>query len=278
MKSFKSKKAIIESSIVWGILITIAIMFLLPFIWMVFASFDKTALPGLKFPDFTLENYASAMSSRANQRSLINGIYLSGGSALLTTFIALLAAYPLSRFVLSYKYGILYSLLFLTGLPATAVIIPVYQIFSMWRLQNSLTVVMIYMAAGGIPYSVWLMKNFLDNVSIDLEEAAWVDGSTKMGSLFKIVFPLAFPGMAMVFIFNFSAAWGNFFVPYILLQSQDKFPAALQLYQFFGQYGEVQYGALAAFSMMYMAPSLILYIVSQRIMSQGFGMSGGSKE
>ncbi|MGL4985898.1 MAG: carbohydrate ABC transporter permease, partial [Treponemataceae bacterium] len=250
----------------------------LPFIWMVLASFDKLALPGLKLPDFTFENYIAAFSSRSNQQSLLNGLYLSCGSAFITSFMAMMAAYPLSRFRLKYKFKVLYGLLFLTGLPATAVIIPVYQMFSTLNIQNSLTMVMIYMAAGGIPYSIWLMKNFLDNVNIELEEAAWVDGSSKLQSLFKIVIPLVFPGIAMVFIFNFSGAWGNFFVPYILLQSSNKFPAALRLYQFFGQYGEVQYGALAAFSMMYMMPSLMLYIISQRIMSQGFSMSGGAKE
>ncbi len=258
-------------------LITLGLIFITPFIWLVLTSFDKIGLPFLKVPDFTFNNYISILSNKSNQISILNGLYLSTGSAIITTAFSLLAAYPLSRFAIGYKYKILYGLLFLTGLPGITLIIPIYQMFVFLGIQNKLTPILLYLGAMGIPYSVWLMKNFLDSVDIELEEAAWVDGASRLMSLIKILVPLAFPGIITVFIFNFSGVWGNFFVPYILLQSPDKFPIALSIYQFFGQYGDIQYGPLAAFSFIYMLPTLILYIISQKIMSQGFSLSGGTK-
>ncbi len=272
------RKKIIESILIWAILLIVGCLFLLPFLWMVLASFDKLALASIKIPKLTLDNYIAVMQNGDNRLSFMNGLYLACGSATITTLASILAAYPLSRFPISYKYKILFGLLFLTGLPITAVMVPVYQMFVALNLQNSLTTTMIFMGASAIPYSIWLMKNFLDIVSIELEEAALVDGASRFKCLLKITIPLAFPGIAMVFISSFSGAWGNFFVPYILLQSPDKFPIALKIYQFFGQHGYINYGMVSAFSMIYMMPSLLLYIVSQRVMSLGFSMSGGNKE
>ena len=110
-----------------------------------------------------------------------------------------------------------------------------------------------------------------------LEEAAWVDGATTMKSIRKIVAPLMFPGICVVFIYTFSGSWGNFFIPYILLSSPEKMPASVMLYQFFGQHGTIQYGPLAAYSAIYALPSILLYILSQNYMSKGFTMAGAAK-
>jgi multiple sugar transport system permease protein len=85
------------------------------------------------------------------------------------------------------------------------------------------------------------------------------------------------PGIFTVAIFTFIGSWGNFFVPYILLSSPSKLPASVTLYQFFGQYGYAAYGQLAAYSMLYMLPTFILYYFAQNYMSKGFSMSGASK-
>ena len=112
---------------------------------------------------------------------------------------------------------------------------------------------------------------------VELEEAAWVDGATTMQSILKVVAPLMFPGICVVFIYTFSGSWGNFFIPYILLSSKEKLPAAVMLYQFFGQHGTIAYGPLAAYSIIYALPSVLLYVLSQNYMSKGFTMAGAAK-
>ncbi|MGG4404330.1 carbohydrate ABC transporter permease, partial [Paenibacillus amylolyticus] len=123
----------------------------------------------------------------------------------------------------------------------------------------------------------WMMKNFMDSVPIDLEESAWIDGASVWNGLRRIVAPLMLPGIATIAIFTFSGSWGNFFVPYILLQTPEKLPASVTIYQFFGSHGMVEYGRLAAFSLLYTMPSVVLYIFSQRYMSKGFSMGGATK-
>jgi multiple sugar transport system permease protein len=125
--------------------------------------------------------------------------------------------------------------------------------------------------------AIWMTKNFMDSVPVSLEEAAWVDGAGSMTALRRIVVPLMRQGIAVVFIFVFTQAWGNFFVPFVLLFSPDNQPAAVAIYSFFGTYGTVAYGRLAAFSLLYSVPVLVLYLVVQRFSGGSFAMSGAVK-
>lgn len=85
------------------------------------------------------------------------------------------------------------------------------------------------------------------------------------------------PGIFTVAIFTFTGSWGNYFVPYILIQSPEKLPASVTIFQFFGNFGMVNYGRLAAFSVMYTLPVVILYTISQNFMSKGFSLGGATK-
>lgn len=98
-----------------------------------------------------------------------------------------------------------------------------------------------------------------------------------LDSLWRIVLPLMRPGLVVVFIFVFTQAWGNFFVPFVLIFDPAKQPAAVAIYNFFGTYGAVAYGKLAAFSILYSAPVLVLYAVMQRISGNSFALAGAVK-
>lgn len=261
--------------IVLGLL---AIIFALPLLWILVASLDANASQAVKLPDqWTLENYKAVLSSQTNLRAFANGLLISLGQSLLVVLVAGLAAYPLSRYELRYKNIFLYTILFMTSLPITAVMVPVYKMFLTIKLYDKIGGIILFLTATSLPYGIWLMKNFMDNVPIELEEAAWVDGANVMTSIRKIIAPLMFPGICVVLIFTFSGSWGNFFVPYILLQTLEKLPASVTLYQFFGQHGMVVYGQLAAYSALYAIPSLVLYVLSQNYMSKGFNMAGAAK-
>src|SRR5260370_32815428 len=103
------------------------------------------------------------------------------------------------------------------------------------------------------------MKNFMDSVSVELEEAAWIYDASILGSFWYVILPLSAPGIAVVGVWSFLGAWTNFFVPLILLQSQELMPAPVHIYTFFGSYGQVNYGQLAAYAMLYALPALALY-------------------
>lgn len=109
------------------------------------------------------------------------------------------------------------------------------------------------------------MHNFMKTIPVELEEAARVDGATTFQVIRKIIAPLMFPGICVVFIFTFSGSWGNFFIPYILLNTLENMPASVKLYQFFGSHGLIMYGQLAAYSVLYSLPSILLYMRHKNI-------------
>lgn len=262
----------------YTILTVIGVCFLLPLLWVLVASVDTNAMQSLKAPtQLTGNNYVDVLTNKDNQRAFLIGLLMSGGQAVLVVILGLLAAYPLSRYQLRYKKPFMLTILFMTSLPITAVMVPVYQLFLTLKLYNNVFGVILFFVASAMPYGIWMLKNFMDSVPSELEEAAWIDGASVFAGIRKVVAPLMVPGICTVAIFTFSGSWGNFFVPYILLQSPENFPASLKIYQFFGQYGMADYGKLAAFSVMYAIPSVILYVLSQRFMSKGFGMQGGMK-
>jgi multiple sugar transport system permease protein len=262
----------------YAVLTIVGVLFAVPLLWMIFASFDSTATLAVQWPKQpTLHNFAAILADKANQRAFVNGILLSFGQSAAVVFLAGLAAYPLSRYKLRYKTPFMYVILFSTGLPITAVMVPVYELFITLHMEDSLWWTMIFLATSGLPYAIWMMKNFMDSVPLDLEEAAWCDGASVWATLRRVVVPLMLPGVFTVGIFTFSGSWGNFFVPFILIQSPEKLPASVSIFQFFGQYGMVEYGKLAAFSLIYTIPAVVLYMFSQRFMSAGFTFSGGTK-
>ncbi|WP_028280136.1 carbohydrate ABC transporter permease [Arthrobacter sp. H5] len=261
-----------------GVLILLALCFLVPLSWLVLASLDPDASYETQLPaSFSFNNFAAILTVEQTLLPLWNSVILSGGSALLTVVAAVLAAYPLSRFNMRFNRPFMYTVLFGTCLPITAIMVPVYSLFVQLNLLDSLASTTFFMAATFLPMAIWMTKNFMDSVPISLEEAAWMDGASSMKALWYIVVPLMRPGLGVVFIFVFIQAWGNFFVPFILLFSLDNQPAAVSIFRFFGQFGTVAYGELAAFSILYSMPVILLYIIVSRGFGGSFAMSGAMK-
>lgn len=259
-------------------LVLIAACFLLPLAWLLLGSVDTAAGQRIQLPkSATLQNYLDVLMEPANLRGFFNSMLLSGVSALAAVALSLLAAYPLSRYQLRGKEKFMYVILFMTALPVNAILVPVFRLFLSFGLQDSLLAVSLFMAAVNLPYAIWMMKNFMDSVPVSLEEAALVDGCGPVKALWHIILPLMLPGIFTVLIFVFTGSWGNFFIPFILLQSPGKLPASVRIYQYFQQSGMVEYGRLAAYSVLYMLPCVALYILSQQFMSKGFALSGADK-
>jgi multiple sugar transport system permease protein len=258
-------------------LAVIAIAYLLPFGWLFLASVTPSAGLSTSIPShLTLRNFGHVLTGD-NLHALGNSLVLSLGAAVLTLILAAPAAYPLSRYGRRFGRPILLALLFATGLPITAIMVPVYGLFVQLDLLDSIPATMLFLTATGLPMAIWMMKNFMDEVPISLEEAAWVDGASGLRALWRIVLPLMVPGTTVVFIFTFALTWGNFFVPFILLVDPGKQPASVAIFQYFGIQGAASYGLLAAFSILYSLPVVALYSVAQRTLGNAFALSGAVK-
>jgi multiple sugar transport system permease protein len=257
------------------VLLLIGASFLLPLLWLILASLDAEAGHELRFPAaVSVDNFGAVLTPELLLRPLWNSVVLSGGTAAVTLVAAVLAAYPLSRYQSRFNRPFMYTVLFGTCLPITAIMVPVYGLFVQFELLDSMPATIFFMATTTLPMAIWMTKNFMDGVPASLEEAAWVDGATRMAALRTIVLPLMKQGLGVVFIFVFIQAWGNFFVPFVLLLSEARQPAAVSIFSFFGQHGAVAYGQLAAFSILYSLPVLALYVIVARGAGSSFALSG----
>ena len=261
-----------------AVLLLVTVAFALPLLWLVLASFDTRATLSIKLPEtFSLQNFTDVMTPETAFIPLLNSVILAGGCAVITVIVAVLAAYPLSRYTMRVNKPFLYGVLFGTCLPITAMMVPVYALFVAFNLIDSLVGTTLFLAATSLPIAIYMTKNFMDSVPVSIEEAAWIDGASMLTTLTRIVIPLMRPGLAVVFIFVFIGAWGNFFVPFVLLLSPDKLPAAVSIFSFFGQYGTVAYGQLAAFSLLYSLPVITLYVFVSRVLGGSSAMAGAVK-
>lgn len=235
--------------------------FALPLFVLVSSAFTANATATFEPPTHpTISNFTSVAASPGFGPSLLNGFILAAGSSAIAMVLGAAAAYPLSRFRFRGRVGFLLSVLFITGVPIAALIVPLFEFFKEFNWLDNLVAVTLLMAAFATPISIWLMKAFVDDVDPSLEEAAWIDGASRLKGYVKVVLPIMTTGLLVVFLLNFITGWANFYVPFILLESPTKLPISVTIYQFFGNYGTVYYGRLSAFAIFYSVPAAVLYV------------------
>jgi multiple sugar transport system permease protein len=259
-------------------LLVAAAAFALPLVWLVLSSLDTQAGLRVQMPSSpSLGNFHAVLTDELTFTPMLNSLILCGGATLVTVACAALAAYPLSRYRSRFGRSYLLTVLFCTCWPITAVMVPVYGLFVQVNLIDTMYGTALFLAASQLPFAIWLMKNFMDNVPIVLEEAAWTDGASGLQTLVRVVLPLMGPGLTVVTVYSFIMMWGNFFVPFMLLLSPGQLPASVSVFTFFGNHGQVVYGQLAAYSMLYSTPVVLLYVLIARRLGGGFALGGAVK-
>ncbi|MFD3502318.1 carbohydrate ABC transporter permease [Streptomyces sp. NPDC058678] len=261
-----------------AVLLAVSLLYVLPLLWMVLASVSDINSFRLTLPSsLTLDNFDAVLNIDTTYRPMLNSLLLCGFGTAVTVVVSVFAAYPLSRYRSRLRRPFLYTILFSTGLPITAVMIPVYSMFVQVNLIDSMPGTTLFLAASALPFGIWLMKNFMDGVPIVLEEAARIDGANTMQVLWRVVLPLMRPGVVVVTIFTFIGMWGNFFVPFILLLSPEKLPSSVSVFTFLSAHDQTQYGQLSAFSLLYSLPVVLLYLLLARKLGGGFALGGALK-
>lgn len=259
-------------------LLVVAAGFVVPLVWLVLSSLDAEATLRVRLPDSpTLDNFSAVLTDDITFTPMLNSLLLCGSATALTVVCAALAAYPLSRFRSRFSRPYLLTILFSTCLPITAIMVPVYGLFVQIDLIDTVHGTALFLATAQLPFAVWLMKNFMDGVPKVLEEAAWTDGASWAQTLLRVILPLMGPGLTVVTIYTFIMMWGNFFVPFMLLLSPERLPASVSIFTFFGNYGAVAFGELAAFSILYSTPVILLYVLISRRLGGGFALGGAVK-
>jgi multiple sugar transport system permease protein len=167
------------------------------------------------------------------------------------------------------------GILFLSGVPVTILIVPVYKMFARFDML-SMVPTAVLLGVTSLPFAIYLIKNTIDAIPQDLEEAASMEQASTFRILRSVIVPLAMPGIASAAIFSFVNAWGNFLIPIVLIADQASQPAPIAIYSFISA-ATIRYGQIAAFSILYSMPVIVLYFVMSRFFKGGFSLSGAVK-
>jgi multiple sugar transport system permease protein len=259
-----------------ALLALLGLAFLLPLIWVVLASIDSHAGAGVRVPNPTIGHY-SALAHESRLRPFYNSLYLAGLSTIVSTVLGLFAAYALSRRHIPFKRTLMLLILFMSGLPVTMLLVPVYQLFVHFQWLNSMFWTSMFIAASSLPFTIWLLKNFIDQVPRELEEAAAIEGTSNLQIVLRVVIPLATPGILVTSLVAFINAWGAFVIPLVLDSNPNDTPGSIAIYQFLTENGQIHFGDLAAYSILFAVPVVILYLVASRRISGAFTFAGGIK-
>ena len=263
----------IEWLLMNAVFVVVATFFLAPFIWLFTAAFDAHAEAYIRWPSqVTIDNFVQIFTRYAFATALSNSVLVAVSTMLLTVFCVSLAGYSLSRLEFRHKTWITYAVLLLQTMPLSATMVPIYGLTRELGLRNSYLGLILVHSAIELPFLVWLMKGFFDSVPRHLEEAAWLDGRSRMRALFEVVLPVARPGIVVAAGLSFLSAWAEVLMVLILVDQQSMKTIPLAFYETFrsaGGYTEVQYGLIAAMGVLYVLPVMAVFFATRRLMVRG---------
>jgi multiple sugar transport system permease protein len=252
-----------------------------PLLWMLSVSFkgprELVELHPHLLPSApTLANYTVALHENGLVHAAWNSTKVAVLTALLTTLIGLPAAYVLARQKgLISKLGlgwILLSQMF----PLILIVIPLFLLLRKLHLNDSHAGLVFVYVVWTLPFILWMLQSYVRGIPRELEEAAMVDGASRLHVLRTVIAPLLAPGIVVTALFAFISAWNEFFFALVLLQTPSLTTLPLRLAQFVGIEGIVRLGPLAASALLATLPSLFLFTIIQRWLTRGL-MSGAVK-
>jgi arabinogalactan oligomer/maltooligosaccharide transport system permease protein len=224
-------------------------------------------------PGATLESFRHVLFETDLPLWLFNSLVVTTGTAFVGLLIAATSAYAFSRFKFPGR-GLGLTLLLATQLiPAAMLLVPLYILAVQLDLANSYVGMVIALSVTSVPFSIWILKGYYDTVPIELEEAARIDGCSQLEAFWRILLPLSTPALVIVFLFNFLAAWNDYFLARILLSRQELLTWPLGLQRFQAQF-QTQWNDLAASSILISIPVVALFLYSSKWLVSGVTAGG----
>ncbi|MCC3763077.1 sugar ABC transporter permease [Glycomyces sp. TRM65418] len=253
-------------------LLVVAVIVIFPLMWIVGASFspgtglaNATPIP----TDATVEHYVDLFTQTDYGRWYLNSLYVATLNMVGSVALSALCGWVFSRIRFRGRKAGLLGILILQMFPTFLTAIAVYMLFLNFGLLDSLTGLALVSIAAALPYNIWLMKGYTDNLPASLDEAAAIDGAGRLTIFRRIVLPLMRPMLTFVAITQFTVPWMDFILPRLLLQSADKQTVALGLFQMIEDQYQNAFTSFAAGAVLLAVPITILYILLQRYLVTG---------
>jgi arabinogalactan oligomer/maltooligosaccharide transport system permease protein len=218
--------------------------------------------------DATLENFRRVVFEKDFLLWLWNSLLVTVSTAFTGLIIAATSAYAFSRWKFHGRNAFLVFLLATQMIPAAMMMVPLYIIAARLHLINTYRGIVIAYSVSSVPFSIWIMKGYYDTIPGSLEEAATIDGASRMYTLWRIILPLAAPALAVVFLFNFMSSWNDFLLARIMLQKPQMYTWPLGLQSLQAQFA-TEWGAYAAASLLLAVPVAALFLYTSKWLISG---------
>lgn len=264
----------------FSLLVAFAIFSLLPFLWMFGTAFKTVGevytSPPKWIPEFpTLGNFRYILQRGPFALYFRNSLLVGLGTTSLALAVGTLAGYGFSRFHVPGRGYLLFGFLMVQMFPSVLLIIPLFRLFKFFNLMDTLLALILANATFAVPLCTWLIKGFFDQIPYELEEAAMIDGCSRLGALVRIALPTSLPGIAAAAIFVFIGSWDEFVFALTFTSSDAVRTLPVGLQRFITSY-EIQWNHMAAGTVLVTIPAIILFLFIQRYLTQGM-LAGSTK-
>ncbi|MFJ2057039.1 sugar ABC transporter permease [Streptomyces sp. NPDC087908] len=256
-------------------LITASVIAVFPVLWVLLTSLKpaKYAITTDFFKETTLENYTNLLNDTPFLTWFGNSLLVAGLTTVIGVFISATTGYAVSRFRFPGKRGLMWTLLITQMFPVAVLIVPIYNIMASMGLLNQPVGLVITYLTIAVPFCAWMMKGFFDTIPREIDESGYVDGLTPFGTFWRLILPLAKPGIAVTAFYSFITAWGEVAYASAFMVGDENLTLAGGLQKFVNQYG-AQWGPMAAASVLIAIPAALVFLFAQRHLVTG--MSAGA--
>ena len=267
------REELIASIVVLAFLLGVIFFYSMPLTWLILSSIDPKATPEFRIPPQpSLENYVRLVEPVGEvppYKWILNSLIIASSSATLTMLVSLLAAFVFTRYSFRGQQSMLTAFVIFRLIPPLLIALPLMTLFRMWGLMDSVVALIFVLSALVLPFTLLMMESYFRAIPITYEEAAMIDGCSKLGAFLRVTLPLAAPGLVSVWLLAFVYSWSEFIIPLVIMRSVDLMPASVGLYYFFGQYGRIEYGKISAFSIVYAFPMVLVFFATQKYLRRG---------
>jgi multiple sugar transport system permease protein len=257
----------------YGLLILAIIIIFLPLAWMLTVSV-RPNLEVMKMPPdwipqvFTLEGYAKIFSNPRYLLVFLNTTAVSLIVTAISLFLGAMAAYALARFKFAGQRTVLMFLITTQMFPLVLLCIPYFRIFITLGLYDTRTSLVIVYLTFTLPFCILMLRSYFMNIPRDIEEAAMVDGCTRLGAVFRTLVPMSYPAFIGAGLYTFLLAWNEFLFAVVLIESWENRVLTMAIYSLMAEF-VTDWNAMMAFSVLASLPLVVAFVFLQRYMVQG---------
>jgi N,N'-diacetylchitobiose transport system permease protein len=259
--------------------VAIFVVMVFPVYWMISTAFTPDDQVNSLTPTWfslqpTVRHFRDAMNQPFFWNDLVNTLIIVSVTLVISMALAFLAAVAVAKYRFSGRKLFIVLVIAIQMVPGVGLIIPLYVVLARYHQVNVLSGVIIVYVSTVLPFSVWTLRGFMLGIPKDLEEAAMVDGSTRLGAFVRILLPLIAPGLVATSVFAFITTWNEYIFARILLNDQAKQTVTVWLSYFLGTSRHTDWAALMAGSTLVAIPVVIFFLLIQRKIA--FGLTAGA--